>query len=79
MRFSGPIHWRQAAQPSAAIIQAVHDAGIGLLVAGAMDRDSEGRLFLGKVSRVLVREAPCSLLLFTNPPANRCRFENWPL
>ena len=67
MAFSGPIHWRQADQPSTAIMQAVRDAGIGLLVAGAMERDIEGRFFLGKVSRVLVREAPCSLLLFTNP------------
>ncbi len=32
-----------------------------------MERDSEGRFFLGKVSRALVREAPCSLLLFANP------------
>jgi len=32
-----------------------------------MERDIEGRFFLGKVSRALVREAPCSLLLFTNP------------
>jgi nucleotide-binding universal stress UspA family protein len=67
MKFSGPIHWRQAALPSAAIIEAVRDAGIGLLVAGAMERDIEGRFFLGKVSRALVREAPCSLLLFANP------------
>lgn len=65
--FSGPIHWRDAELPSAAIIEAVRDAGIGLLVAGAMERDSEGRFFLGKVSRALVREAPCSLLLFANP------------
>jgi len=67
MSFSGPVHWRQAEQPSAAIIQAVREVGIGLLVAGAMERDSEGRFFLGKVSRSLVREAPCSLLLFANP------------
>jgi nucleotide-binding universal stress UspA family protein len=68
MNFSGPIHWRQAAHSPDAIIQAVHEAGIGLLVAGAMERgDSAGRYFLGKVSRVLVREAPCSLLLLANP------------
>jgi len=65
MDFTGPIHWRQAEQPSVAVIQEV---GIGLLVAGAMERsDSAGRFFLGKVARVLVREAPCSLLLFANP------------
>jgi nucleotide-binding universal stress UspA family protein len=67
MRFSGPIHWRQAGQPSDAIIQAVRDAGIGLLLAGAMERDSQGRYFLGKVARALLLEAPCSLLLFANP------------
>lgn len=67
MGFSGPVHWREAAQPSTAIIQVVREAGIGMLIAGAMDRDSEGRFFLGKVARVLVREAPCSLLLYTTP------------
>jgi nucleotide-binding universal stress UspA family protein len=65
--FAPHIHWRQADLPSTAIINAVRDSGIGLLIAGAMERDSEGRYFLGKVSRVLVREAPCSLLLFANP------------
>jgi hypothetical protein len=65
--FSGPIHWRHADQPSTAIIQAVQETGIGLLIAGAMERDSEGRYFLGKVSRALIREIPCSLLLFANP------------
>lgn len=67
MGFSGPIHWRQAPMPSAAIIGAVKEEGIELLIAGAMERESEGRYFLGKVSRVLMREAPCSLLLFANP------------
>lgn len=76
MDFSGPIHWRQAPLPSTAIIQAVRDAGIGLLIAGAMERDSEGRFFLGKVSRALVREAPCSLLLFVNPSGSPAPFRN---
>jgi nucleotide-binding universal stress UspA family protein len=76
MDFSGPIHWREAYQPSTAIIQAVQDAGIGLLIAGAMERDSEGRFFLGKVSRALLREAPCSLLLFANPSRNPAPFRN---
>ena len=67
LQFAGPIHWREAPQPSDAIIQAVQDARIDLLIAGAMERDSEGRFFLGKVSRVLVRDAPCSILLFPNP------------
>ena len=76
MEVSGPIHWRQAPQPSAAIIQAVRDAGIGLLLAGAMERDSQGRYFLGKVARSLVRDAPCSLLLFANPSREPVPFRN---
>jgi len=67
MGFSAPIHWRQASQPSAAIIQAINDTGTGLLLAGAMERDSQGRYFLGQVARVLVRDAPCSLLLYAHP------------
>jgi len=75
MAFTGPIHWRQAERPSAAIIQAVQECGIGLLVAGAMERgDSQGRLFLGKVSRLLVREAPCSLLLLASPGSEPAPF-----
>ncbi len=75
MQFSGPVHWRQAAQPSDAIIQVVRESRIGLLVAGAMERsDSQGRFFLGKVSRILVREAPCSLLLLANPASEPAPF-----
>jgi nucleotide-binding universal stress UspA family protein len=66
-QISAPIHWRQAAEPSEAIVQAVRETGIDLLLAGAMDRDSHGRYFLGLVSRVLVHQAPCSMLLFANP------------
>ena len=76
MQFTGPIHWRQAPLPSDAIVQAVRDAGIGLLIAGAMERDSEGRYFLGKVARALVLEAPCSLLLFANPSLDPLPFRN---
>jgi nucleotide-binding universal stress UspA family protein len=76
MDFSSPIHWRQAAQPSAAILQAVSEAGIGLLIAGAMERDSQGRIFLGKISRILIREAPCSLLLCANPNRDPAPFRN---
>jgi nucleotide-binding universal stress UspA family protein len=74
LEFTGAIHWRQAAQPSEAILQAVADSGIDLLLAGAMERDREGRYFLGKVARALVRNAPCSLLLFANPSRQTAQF-----
>jgi nucleotide-binding universal stress UspA family protein len=76
LKFSAPIHWSEAALPSAAIIQAVRNAEIGLLLAGAMERDNQGRFFLGKVARALIREAPCSLLLFANPARDPVPFRN---
>lgn len=76
MDFSAPIHWRVGAQPSDAIIQAVRETGIDLLLAGAMEKDSQGRYFLGKVARALVQDAPCSLLLFANPAREPAPFRN---
>jgi nucleotide-binding universal stress UspA family protein len=67
MEIASPIHWRQAEQPSDAIVQAVRETGTDLLLAGAMERDSQGRYFLGKVARALIQTAPCSLLLFASP------------
>ena len=77
MHFSGPVHWRHAEQPSDAIMQGVRDAEIGLLIAGAKEKDSEGRYFLGKVSRALIREAPCSLLLYANPSTEPTPFRTF--
>jgi nucleotide-binding universal stress UspA family protein len=76
LKFSARVHWSEADLPSSAIIQAVRSAGIGLLLAGAMERDNQGRYFLGKVARVLIREAPCSLLLFANPVREPVPFRN---
>jgi nucleotide-binding universal stress UspA family protein len=67
LHLSGAIHWRETEHPAEGIIQAVRDAGIGLLLAGAVERDADGRYFLGNVARTLVQDAPCSLLLFANP------------
>src|SRR5207248_9997112 len=45
----------------------VEQRGIDLLIAGALEKESILRHFLGSVARTLVREAPCSVMLFTNP------------
>jgi len=75
MGISAAIHWRQAELASTAIVEVVREQGFSILLAGDMERDSEGRFFLGKVSRVLVREAPCSLLLFANPARDPAPFK----
>lgn len=73
MDFSGPIHWRQAPHPSTAIIQAVRDAGIGLLVAGAMERDSEGRFSWEKSRASWCGKLPARSSSWPIPAATRPR------
>ncbi|MFW5973272.1 MAG: universal stress protein [Bacteroidota bacterium] len=61
-----PIIWREG-QADEALLSAVAENDIDLLVAGALERESGLRYYLGSVARNLVRESPFSLLLFTNP------------
>ncbi|MDQ3120271.1 MAG: universal stress protein, partial [Verrucomicrobiota bacterium] len=60
------IHYHQGS-PADAILEAVRENGVELLVAGALEKEVVLRSFLGNVARRLVREAPCSLILFTKP------------
>ncbi|MFN2508084.1 MAG: universal stress protein [Chthoniobacterales bacterium] len=60
------IHYHQGS-PADAILEAVRANAVELLVAGALEREVVLRPFLGNVARRLVREAPCSLMLFTKP------------
>lgn len=70
-----PIHYHQGS-PADAILEAVAANGIELLVAGALEKEVVLRPFLGNVARRLVREATCSVMLFTKPerePKPLCR------
>ncbi|QXD16681.1 universal stress protein [Rhodocaloribacter litoris] len=60
------ILWVRGA-PDAALLEAVETYGLDLLLAGALEKEHPLRYYLGSVARNLVREAPCSLLLFTEP------------
>jgi len=60
------IHYHKG-PPAEAILAAVHAHGVELLVAGALEKEVVLRPFLGNVARRLVREAPCSVMLFTKP------------
>jgi len=60
------IYWGSGA-PDAAILSAVETHGIDLLLAGALEKEHPLRYYLGSVARNLVREAPCSLMLLTEP------------
>jgi nucleotide-binding universal stress UspA family protein len=60
------IHYQQGS-PADAILQVVAANQVELIVAGALEKEVVLRPFLGNVARRLVREAPCSVILFTKP------------
>ncbi|HEY7000191.1 MAG TPA: universal stress protein [Candidatus Udaeobacter sp.] len=53
--------------PSEAILRALAREKIDVIVAGALEKEVVLHPFLGNVARRLVREAPCSVMLFTTP------------
>lgn len=70
------VHWIDSANPSDAILRCVAENRTDLLIAGALKKETAGRHFLGHVSRVLMRDAPCSLLFFTEPSPTPQPFRN---
>lgn len=64
-----PVYYHQG-DPAAAIMEAVTAHHIDLVVAGALEKEVVLRQFLGNVARRLVREAACSVMLFTKPDAH---------
>jgi nucleotide-binding universal stress UspA family protein len=61
-----PIHYEEG-DPAEAILAALVREDIDMLVAGALEKEVVLHPFLGNVARRLVREADCSVMLFTNP------------
>ena len=64
-----PIHYEQG-DPAEAILGALAREKIDMLVAGALEKEIVLHPFLGNVARRLVREASCSVILFTHPEKN---------
>jgi nucleotide-binding universal stress UspA family protein len=60
------IHY-QTGSPADAIMKAAQANGVELIVAGALEKEVVVRAFVGNVARRLVREASCSVMLFTKP------------
>ena len=60
------IHYEQG-DPAGGILRALADNHIDLVVAGALEKEVVFHPFLGNVARRLVREARCSVMLFTRP------------
>ncbi len=60
------IHYEEG-DPAEAILAALKREKIDLLIAGALEKEIVLHQFLGNVARRLVREANCSVMLFTHP------------
>ncbi|MEY2540981.1 MAG: hypothetical protein QOI22_583 [Verrucomicrobiota bacterium] len=59
--------YQKGEDPALGILQAISDNKIDMIVAGALEKEVVLRPFLGNVARRLVREAKCSVMLFTRP------------
>ena len=57
----------ETGEPASAILRAADSNGVDLIVAGALEKEVILRPFLGNVARRLVRDADCSVILFTHP------------
>lgn len=62
------IHYEKG-NPAEAILRALARENIDVIIAGALEKEVVLHPFLGNVARHLVREAPCSVMLFTTPAA----------
>src|SRR5882762_8853364 len=62
------VHYEQG-DPADAILRTLAREKIDVIVAGALEKEVVLHPFLGNVARRLVREAPCSVMLFTKPDA----------
>src|SRR6266480_4301601 len=62
------IHYEKG-DPAEAILRSLAREKIDVIVAGALEKEVVLHPFLGNVARRLVREAPCSVMLFTTPEA----------
>jgi nucleotide-binding universal stress UspA family protein len=60
------IHYEDG-DPAEAILRMLSRERIDMVVAGALEKEVVLHPFLGNVARRLVREAPCSVILFTKP------------
>ena len=60
------VHYEEG-DPAEAVLRALSREKIGMVVAGALEKEVVLHPFLGNVARRLVRESACSVILFTKP------------
>ena len=60
------IIWKQG-KPAKTIIKVCKKEGVDLLIAGALKNETLINYYIGSIARKILRKAPCSLLILTEP------------
>ena len=66
----------KSGDPAQVILETCNDEHIDLLVAGALQKEDLLKFYLGTIARTILRKAPCSVIVFTNPKIESAGFEN---
>ncbi len=71
------VRWLEGVSPGDAILDAARHFEYDLLIAGALERETQtdGRAFTGSVARRLLVESPCDVLLLPRPAESRPQME----
>jgi len=67
----------QSGDPAKAILKSAEAEKIDLLIAGALEQENLINYYVGSVARKIMREANCSVLIFTKPKEQRDKFKKF--
>lgn len=67
----------EAGDAARTIIRKCDDENIDLLVAGALERETGLKYYIGSVARKIMREAPCSVLIMSSPTVDPKPFKKF--
>jgi len=70
------IVWAEG-DPGSAILESSKNAGVDLLVAGALEKETFIKYYLGSVARKIMRNASCSTLILTSPSETTLGFKKF--
>ncbi|MFH1196582.1 MAG: universal stress protein [bacterium] len=71
--FSQNVFWEND-DPADVILKFAEDQKIDLLLAGALEKETIIKYYIGSVARKIMREAPCSVLILVSPSAESVPF-----
>lgn len=61
-------------EPASTIMKKCNEENVDLLIAGALEKETLFKYYLGSVARKIMRESRCSVLIFTSPQTDRKKF-----